>query len=445
MNTTTPTEAARVAAATTDAQPQTNAQTNAQIEARRTAAMPRGASVGFQIYAQRALNSEIWDVQGKRYIDFGSGIAVLNTGHRHPRIVKAIQEQLDCFTHTAFQVVPYEIGVSLAERLNRLTPGTHAKKTTFFTTGVEAVENAVKIARAHTRRPGVIALTGAFHGRTYMGLALTGKVVPYKTGFGPFPGSVFHVPAPMELHGVSVADSLRAIHQLFKADIDPEQVAAIIVEPIQGEGGFYVMPPEFMRSLREICDRHGIVLIADEIQTGFGRTGKMFAMHHHDVLPDLMTMAKSLAGGVPLSAVCGRAEIMDAPAPGGLGGTYAANALAVASAHAVLDVIEDEQLCERAEALGQKLKAHLNALRSRVAAISDIRGPGSMVAVEFAKPDGTPDADFTRKVQERARDAGLLVLTCGVYSNVIRFLYPLTIEDAVFEEGMAILAKAIES
>ena len=436
MNTNTQTETARVAAAA-------GPRTNAQIDARRIAATPRGVGIGFSIYAERALNAELWDVEGKRYIDFGSGIAVLNTGHRHPRIVEAIRRQLDCFTHTAYQVVPYESVVALAERLNKLTPGAHAKKTAFFTTGVEAVENAIKIARAHTRRPGVIALTGAFHGRTYMGLALTGKVAPYKIGFGPFPGSIFHVPAPVALHGVSVEDALKAIQQLFKADIEPTQVAAIILEPIQGEGGFYVMPTEFMRALRAICYQHGIVLIADEIQTGFARTGKMFAMEHHDVLPDLMTLAKSLAGGVPLSAVCGRAEIMDAPSPGGLGGTYAANALAIASAHAVLDVIEDEQLCVRAEVLGQRLKSRLHALRAKVPAISDVRGLGSMVAVEFAQADGTPDTVFTQLVVKRAQDCGLLLLTCGVYGNVVRFLYPLTIEDSVFDEGMDILAKAL--
>ena len=341
--------------------------------------------------------------------------------------------------------MPYESSVALAERLNQLTPGTHPKKTAFFTTGAEAVENAIKIARASTRRPGVIALSGAFHGRTFMGLALTGKVAPYKTGFGPFPGSIFHVPSPVALHGVSVADTLRAINQLFKADIDPEQVAAIIIEPVQGEGGFYVAPPELMRALREICDQHGIVLIADEIQTGFARTGKLFAMEHYDVLPDLMTMAKSLAGGVPLSAVCGRAEIMDAPAPGGLGGTYAGNALAIAGAHAVLDVIEDEHLCARAERLGQALKERLNALRAKVPGISDVRGLGAMVAVEFAKADGTPDPEFTKQVQQRAQDGGLLLLTCGVHANVVRFLFPLTIEDSVFEEGLAILSKALES
>ena len=419
-------------------------ETNARLDERRKAAAPRGVGIGFPIYAKRALNAELWDVEGRRFIDFGSGIAVLNTGHRHPRVIKAIREQLECFTHTAYQVVPYESSVALAERLNRLTPGAHAKKTAFFTTGAEAVENAIKIARCATRRPGVIVLSGAFHGRTFMGMALTGKVTPYKVGFGPFPGSIFHVPAPVALHGVSVSDSLLAIEHLFKADIDPEQVAAIIVEPVQGEGGFYVAPQEFMRKLREICDAHGIMLIADEIQTGFARTGKWFAMEHYGVLPDLMTMAKSLAGGMPLSAVCGRSEVMDAPAPGGLGGTYAGNPLAIAAAHAVLDVIEEEGLNERAMRLGQALTARLEGLRERVAAISDVRGLGAMVAVEFAKPDGTPDPDFTKRVQQRAQELGLLLLTCGVYANVVRFLFPLTIEDAVFDEGLALLVRAIE-
>ena len=435
MNTLTQAESTPVAAVAQ--------QSNARIDARRVAATPRGVGIGFPIYAERAQNAELWDVEGRRYIDFGSGIAVLNTGHRHPKIVAAIAAQLERFTHTAYQVVPYESTVALAEKLNALTPGDHAKKTAFFTTGAEAVENAIKIARAHTRRPGVIALGGGFHGRTMMGLALTGKVQPYKAGFGPFPAGVYHVPMPIPLHGVSVDDALKAITQLFKADIEPEQVAAIIVEPIQGEGGFYVVPKDFMVALRALCDQHGIVLIADEIQTGFARTGKMFAMEHYGVMPDIMTMAKSLAGGMPLSAVCGRAEIMDAPAPGGLGGTYAANPLAVASALAVLDVIAGEQLCARAEKIGNKLTRHLEALRAKVPAISDVRGLGCMVAVEFAKPDGTPDVDFTKRVQKHAQDAGLLLLTCGVYGNVIRFLFPLTIEDAVLDEGLAILSQAM--
>ncbi len=423
---------------------QTLAASNADLDRRRVAAMPRGVGIGFpQIHAERARNAELWDVEGRRYIDFGSGIAVLNTGHCHPRVMAAAAAQLERFTHTAFQVVPYGSGISLAERLNRLTPGSHAKKTAFFTTGAEAVENAIKIARAATKRPGVIALGGAFHGRTALGMALTGKVVPYKTGFGISPPGIYHVPAPIALHGVSVDDTLRAIQQLFKADIEPEQVAAIIFEPVQGEGGFYAMPPAFTKALRELCDRHGILLIADEIQTGFARTGRMFAMEHHGVVPDIMTMAKSLAGGFPLSAVCGRAEVMDAPAPGGLGGTYAGNAVAIAAAHAVLDVIADERLCERAEQLGAKLKAHLEALKPRVPQIADVRGLGAMCAVEFNGADGQPDPAYTKRVQDRARERGLMLLTCGVHANVVRFLFPLTIEDAVLDEGLAILSQAM--
>ena len=341
---------------------------NADLQARKDAATPRGVGVMCDFYAARAENAELWDVEGRRFIDFAAGIAVCNTGHRHPKIVEAIRAQLDCFTHTAYQIVPYESYVSLAEKISARAPGDFPKKTAFFTTGVEAVENAIKIARVATGRPGVIAFTGGFHGRTLMGMALTGKVAPYKLGFGPFPSDVFHAPFPNPLHGVSVADSLRAIDHLFKADIEAKRVAAIIFEPVQGEGGFYQAPLEFVRALRKLCNEHGILLIADEVQTGFARTGKLFAMQHYDVVPDLMTMAKSLAGGMPLSGVVGRAEIMDAAAPGGLGGTYAGNPLAVASAHAVLDIIDSEKLSERAVVLGDKLKAKLDALEERSAA-----------------------------------------------------------------------------
>jgi 4-aminobutyrate aminotransferase len=419
---------------------------NTQLQARRNAATPRGVGVMCDFYAARAQNAELWDVEGRRFIDFASGIAVLNTGHRHPKLVAAIQAQLEKFTHTAYQIVPYESYVTLAERINALAPGDFPKKTAFFTTGAEAVENAVKIARAHTGRPGVIAFTGGFHGRTMMGMALTGKVVPYKVGFGPFPGDTYHVPFPVELHGVSVDDALAGLRNLFRADIDPKRVAAIIIEPVQGEGGFYVAPPALMRALRTLCDEHDIVLIADEVQTGFARTGKIFAMEHYDVAPDLTTMAKSLAGGMPLSAVCGRADIMDAPAPGGLGGTYAGNPLAVASAHAVLDVIEAEGLNARATALGKRLKTVLNGLRETVPQIADVRGLGAMVAVEFNTAGGSaPDADFTKKVQRVALERGLLLLTCGVHGNVIRFLLPLTIQDAVLDEALDILAAAIRA
>ncbi|MBN3779088.1 4-aminobutyrate aminotransferase [Burkholderia lata] len=418
---------------------------NADLQARKNAATPRGVGVMCDFYAARAENAELWDVEGRRFIDFAAGIAVLNTGHRHPKIVKAIADQLNNFTHTAYQIVPYASYVELAEKINERAPGDFPKKTAFFTTGAEAVENAIKIARAATGRPGVIAFSGGFHGRTMMGMALTGKVAPYKLNFGPFPGDVFHAPYPNAVHGVTTADSIKAIEMLFKADIDPKRVAAIIFEPVQGEGGFYAAPAEFVRALRKICNEHGILLIADEVQTGFARTGKLFAMQHYDVLADLITMAKSLAGGMPLSGVVGRADVMDAAAPGGLGGTYAGNPLAVASAHAVLEIIEEEKLCERATQLGDVLKAKLNALQADVPQIADVRGPGAMIAVEFLKPgSGEPDAEFTKRVQTRALERGLLLLVCGVYSNVVRFLFPLTITQAVFDEALVILEEVLK-
>ncbi|MEM5387220.1 4-aminobutyrate--2-oxoglutarate transaminase [Paraburkholderia phymatum] len=418
---------------------------NAELKSRKDAATPRGVGVMCDFYAARAENAELWDIEGRRVIDFAAGIAVCNTGHRHPKIVEAVRAQLDQFTHTAYQIVPYASYVELAEKINQRAPGDYPKKTAFFTTGAEAVENAIKIARAATGRSGVIAFTGAFHGRTMMGMALTGKVAPYKLSFGPFPADVFHAPFPNPLHGVTTADSLKAIEHLFKADIDPKRVAAIIFEPVQGEGGFYPAPADFVRALRKLCNEHGILLIADEVQTGFARTGKLFAMHHYDVVPDLMTMAKSLAGGMPLSGVVGRADVMDAAAPGGLGGTYAGNPLAVAAAHAVLSIIDEEKLCERAVELGDRLKGRLTALQAEVPQMADVRGPGGMVAVEFCKPGTSePDADFTKRVQTRALERGLLLLVCGVYSNVIRFLFPLTIQDAVFDEALAILEDALK-
>uniref|UniRef100_UPI0006660816 4-aminobutyrate transaminase n=3 Tax=Klebsiella/Raoultella group TaxID=2890311 RepID=UPI0006660816 len=373
-------------------------------------------------------------------IDFAAGIAVLNTGHRHPRMVAAVEQQLQQFTHTAYQIVPYESYVSLAEKLNELAPVKGPAKTAFFSTGAEAVENAVKIARAHTGRPGVIAFGGGFHGRTYMTMALTGKVAPYKLGFGPFPGSVYHVPYPSALHGISTADSITALERLFKADIEAKQVAAIIFEPVQGEGGFNVAPKELVAAVRRLCDEHGIVMIADEVQSGFARTGKLFAMDHYADKPDLMTMAKSLAGGMPLSGVVGNAQIMDAPAPGGLGGTYAGNPLAVAAAHAVLDIIDNEALCERAQFLGERLLATLQEVKGWCPALVEARGVGSMIAAEFFDPaTGEPSAAIAQKIQQQALEQGLLLLTCGQYGNVIRFLYPLTIPDAQFSRALTIL------
>ncbi|KJH66653.1 4-aminobutyrate--2-oxoglutarate transaminase [Chromobacterium violaceum] len=417
-----------------------------QLMQRKSDATPRGVGVMCSFFADRAKNAEVWDTEGRRYIDFAGGIGVLNTGHLHPKVEAAVAEQLSRFSHTCYQVVPYESYISLAEKLNALAPGKHAKKTAFFTTGAEAVENAVKIARAATGRPGVIAFGGAFHGRTLMGMALTGKVAPYKLGFGPFPSDVYHAPYPNTLHGVSVQDSLVGLEKLFKFDIDPARVAAIIYEPVQGEGGFYAAPVEWVKALRELCDRHGILLIADEVQSGFARTGKLLASEHFDAVPDLITMAKSLAGGFPLSAVTGRAEVMDAPAPGGLGGTYAGNPLALAAAHAVLDVIDSEKLAERAQRLGDALKEKLNGLKSAVPQIAEVRGLGAMIAVEFNQPGShQPDPDFAKKVQQHALANGLILLTCGIYANVVRFLFPLTIEDEIFAEALGKLEAALKA
>jgi 4-aminobutyrate aminotransferase/(S)-3-amino-2-methylpropionate transaminase len=420
--------------------------TNADLARRRAAAIPRGVGNSLQVYAERASNGEIWDVEGRRYIDFGSGIAVLNTGHLHPKVQGAVAAQLARLSHACFQVTPYENYVALAERLNDLAPGPGPWKTIFLTTGAEAVENAVKIARYHTGRSAVISFGGGFHGRTLACISLTGKVHPYKAGFGPMLPDIYHAPFPMEYHGITVEASLAAIEHLFKHDVDAQRVAALIVEPVQGEGGFYIAPPVFLRELRTLCDRHGILLIVDEVQTGFARTGKMFAIEHSGVVPDLMTVAKSLAGGVPLSAVVGRADIMDAPLPGGLGGTYAGSPLGCAAALAVLDVIESEGLCARAERQGAMLRARLEDMRSRWSCIGEVRGLGAMVAMELVRdrrPD-SPDAEITKALVQSAGRRGLVLLSCGIYGNVIRFLAPLTMPDAQLAEGLAILEAALE-
>lgn len=407
---------------------------NSQLQQRKDDALPRGTGNLCQWYVEQAENATLRDVEGNSWIDFAGGIAVLNTGHRHPRIVKAIAEQLEKFTHTAFQVTPYESYVALAERINSLVPIAGKAKTAFFSTGAEAVENAVKVARAATRRHGIITFGNAFHGRTFMTMAMTGKVAPYKRDFGPMPASVWHARYPNSVTGISVDDALASLHDIFTQDIAPHDVAAIVLEPVQGEGGFHIAPPAFLTRLRQLADEHGILLIADEVQTGFGRTGKLFAMEHYAVKPDLITMAKSLAGGMPLSAVSGRAAIMDAPGPGGLGGTYAGNPLAVAAAHAVLDVIADEKLCERSAQLGAQLTDFLHSARTHCASITDIRALGSMVAVEFAS------AQTAQSIQQQAMARGLLLLTCGPQGNVIRFLYPLTIPDAQFNQALDILS-----
>lgn len=420
---------------------------NVDLLRRRQAAVPRGVSVATPVFADRAENAELWDVEGRRYIDFAGGIAVLNTGHRHPKVIAAVQAQLERFTHTAFQVSAYEPYIELSERLNALAPFKGPAKTVLFTTGAEAVENAVKIARIATGRPGVIAFAGAFHGRTLMTMALTGKVVPYKKHAGPMPPQVYHLPFPVAEHGVSVADTLRALDQLFRADIEPEQVAAIIFEPVQGEGGFYPVPPELAQALRAVCDQHGIKLIVDEVQAGFGRTGELFGVEHLGVEPDLVTMAKSLAGGFPLSGVLGRAELMDAVEPGGLGGTYGGNPIACAAALAVLDVIAEEKLLERANAVGARLKARLESIAARndVVPMTAIRGPGAMVGFDIVKSRGAyePDADATKRVTTAALEEGLILLSCGVHANAIRILVPLTAPDAVLDEGLDKLERAL--
>ena len=419
---------------------------NADLHNRRQQAVPRGVSNSLAVYADRALNAELWDVEGRRYIDFASGISVLNTGHVHPRVRDAIARQLERFTHTCFQVTPYESYIALAEALNALAPGAAPKKTIFLSTGAEAVENAIKIARFHTRRSAVIGFAAGFHGRTLACISLTGKVQPYKAGFGPMLPEIYHLPYPMPYHGVTVEHALQALEQLFKADVDPARVAAIIIEPVLGEGGFYAAPPELLRRLRTVCDSHGIVLIADEIQSGFGRTGRMFAIEHAGVEPDLITIAKSVAGGVPLSAVTGRADIMDAPPPGGLGGTYAGSPLGCAAGLAVLEVIRDEQLLTRAQDIGRFMSSRLKGLQVRFPCVGEVRALGAMVAVELVKNGraDAPDPELTRALVQAAGRRGLILLSCGMYANVIRFLAPLTIPDALLKEGFRLFEQALD-
>ncbi|EFH11825.1 4-aminobutyrate--2-oxoglutarate transaminase [Pseudoroseomonas cervicalis] len=427
----------------------TAADSNTALQARREAAVPRGLGIQMPVFAAKAENAEITDVEGKRYIDFAAGIAVLNTGHLHPKIKAAVSAQLDHFSHTCIQVMPYEGYIRLAERLNAVVPTRGPnRKTVFLTTGAEAIENAVKIARHHTGRNGVIAFSGAFHGRTLLGMALTGKVVPYKAGFGSMPGEIYHLPFPVAYHGKEVEQTLEALEVMFRADVDPKRIAAMIIEPVQGEGGFYIAQAELLAGLRRICDEHGIVMIVDEVQTGFARTGKMFAIEHAGVEPDMITMAKSLAGGFPLSAVTGKAEIMDSPAAGGLGGTYGGNPLALAAGNAVLDIIEEEGLCARAERIGELLTGRLKELQnsnSLKGVIGDIRGLGAMVAMELvAGGDANrPDPDLAKALTARAAQKGLILLSCGVRGNVIRFLVPLTASDALINEGMDMLGEAL--
>lgn len=419
--------------------------TNQSLQARKNQAVARGMGNLSSIFVEKAKNAEVWDTEGNRYIDLGSGIAVNNTGHSHPRIVEAVKAQVESFSHSCAMVTPYASFVELAEKLNQAVPGDSDKKSIFLTTGAEAVENAIKVARAHTGRSGVIAFKGGFHGRTHYGMGLTGKVAPYKTKFGPFPAEIFHAPYPNELHGISESASLAAIEDIFASDIEASRVAAIIFEPVQGEGGFYPAPAKWAQAIRKICDKHGIVLICDEIQTGFARTGTLFATEQLGIEADLITMAKGMAGGYPISAVVGKAEIMDAADPGGLGGTYAGSPLGCVAALQVLDIIKQEQLCQRAHEIGEIICTRFRALQQAIPQIVDVRASGAMAAIELQTEAGQPNPDLTKALVAAGKDAGVILLSCGVKGNVIRFLPALTIENEVLDEGLDKVVMALKS
>ncbi|MNF67550.1 5-aminovalerate aminotransferase DavT [compost metagenome] len=420
--------------------------TNQSLQQRRMDAIPRGVGQIHQIFADRAENATVWDVEGREYLDFAGGIAVLNTGHLHPKVMAAVQAQQAKLTHTCFHVFAYAPYVELCEKLNKLVPGDFAKKTLLVTTGAEAVENAIKIARAHTGRTGVIAFTGAYHGRTHYTLSLTGKVVPYSAGMGLMPGGIFRALYPNALHGISTDDAIASIERIFKNDAQASDIAAIILEPVQGEGGFTVAPKDFMQRLRALCDEHGIVLIADEVQTGAGRTGTFFAMEQMGIAADLTTFAKSIAGGFPLAGVAGKAQIMDAVAPGGLGGTYAGSPVSCAAALAVIEAFEEEKLLDRAKSVGEILTAGLRQIGEKYTSVLEVRNLGAMVAVELceAGDSNKPAAELTGKIVARARDKGLILLSCGTYYNVLRILVPLTVSDADLERGLRIIGECFD-
>jgi len=413
---------------------------------RRQKAVARGVATAHPIFADRALGVRLRDVDGREYLDFAGGIGVLNVGHLHPRVTAAVRDQLERFSHTCFQVAMYETYVSLAERLNALTPGTFEKKTILLTTGVEAIENAVKIARAFTGRPAIVAFTHGFHGRTLMGMTLTGKAGVYKQAFGPFAPEVYHAPYPYPYRGWSTERALDALEELFRTVVAAERVAAVLIEPVLGEGGFVPAPADFLRALRRIADERGLLLVVDEIQSGFGRTGQMFAVEHAGVVPDLIAMAKSMAGGFPLSAVVGRADAMDAPATGGLGGTYAGHPLACAAAHAVLDVFQEERLLDRARAQGEQLRGRLGPLAARLPRMGEVRGLGPMIGLELVEDPATrePAPVRTRRVLDLARERGLLLLRAGTHDNVVRLLAPLVASEAELALGLDILAASLE-
>lgn len=409
--------------------------------ARREAAVSSGVGHVHPIFAERAKNAEIWDVDNKRFIDFSSGIGVVNTGHLHPKVRAAAIAQLDYFSHTCIHVAMYEPYIKLAERLNELVPGNSPKKTLLMNSGSEAIENAIKVARKYTGRSGIIAFNGGFHGRTLLSLSLTGRIIPYKAGYGPFVPEIFHAPFPNKDKGISIDRAIEGLEQLFKSDIEKERVAAFIIEPVQGEGGFYAAPSEFLQRLRKIADQSGILLITDEIQCGFGRSGKMFACEYSGIEPDLITLAKGLAGGYPISALVGKKDIMDSAPASSLGGTYGGNPIACAAALAVIDVMEEERLPERALTIGGIMIRRFKKMAESYRIIGDVRGLGSLVAIElFDEGDkNKPSLEKTTELQVCARERGLILLSCGINGNVIRFLPPLTIEMEVLEEGLDII------
>ncbi len=420
---------------------------NDSLIARRSKAVALGVASASPVYASKAKNAEVWDADGKRYLDFAMGIAVCNTGHCHPKIVKAAQDQCAQYTHTAFQVAPYEPYVALCEKLNTIAPIANAKSV-LFSTGAEAVENAIKIARVATGRQGVIAFHGGFHGRTALTSTLTGKIVPYRAGAGVGAAGIFHAPFPIKHHGISVHDALAGLATIFKTEIEPHDVAAIILEPVQGEGGFYAAPTDFMTALRNLCDKHGILLICDEVQTGFARTGKMFATEHYTIKPDLMTVAKALGGGFPISGVIGKASIMDTVKPGGLGGTYGGNPVACAAALATIHAIEEEELVKRSTIIGNQLVERLQRVKKQntTAPIGDIRSLGSMMAFELVKEKDTniPDPEATATLTAKALEKGLILLSCGYFANTIRVIAPLTISNDHLHEGLDIIEEALK-
>lgn len=420
---------------------------NAELNELKQKYVAAGAASPATAFADRAENAEIWDADGNRFIDFAGGIGVLNVGHRHPKVVAAVKAQLDKVMHTCQTVMPYEGYVKVAEKLSHLVPVRGHAKVMLANSGAEALENAVKIARAATGRSNVICFDGGYHGRTFYTMAMNGKVAPYQTDFGPMPGTVFRAPYPVPYHGVSEDEAIRGLKMTLKTDANPKDTAAIILEPVLGEGGFYPAPTSFLKKIREICDEHGMLMIIDEVQSGFGRTGKMFAIEHSGVEPDMMTMAKSMADGMPISAIVGTDKVMDASGPNSLGGTYTGSPTACAAALAVMEVFEEENILEKSQTLGETLAARFNEWQGKFDCIDHVRNMGAMAAFELVnnKTDRTPNPELAAALCKKAREEGLILLSCGMYGNTIRFLMPVTIEDDVLNEGLDIIESCLES